>query len=185
MMAKPSNEVATGRFMNGAETLMRGAAPGCSIALRSAFALLAVGPALARPRPFAGRAAAAFVASARLPWTLGRRDGHAGPFRQTREAARHHLVALLEPGRDHGLQLVLLRNGDRLDADGVVCAQNIGERAVGPALHGARGDHDDLDERIDPHAYIDELAGPEPQLGVGKFGLELHRAGDLVHLIVE
>ena len=38
---------------------------------------------------------------------------------------------------------------------------------------------------VDQHPHIDELARPKLEIGIGKLGLELHRAGGLIDLIVD
>ena len=66
-----------------------------------------------------------------------------------------------------------------------VVLDHVDERAVRPALHRRGRHHDDLAQRVDQQAHIDELARPELQIGIGKLGLEPDRAGGLIDLVVD
>ena len=107
------------------------------------------------------------------------------PSVEAGKAGRDHALARLQAGGDHGLHVVLLGERHAPHRDGVVVLDHVDERAVRPALDGGGRHHHHLAQRIDQHPHIDELAGPELEIGVGKLGLELHRAGGLVDLVVD
>ena len=53
------------------------------------------------------------------------------------------------------------------------------------ALHGRGRHHDRLGKGFDLQPDIDELARPQLEIGVGKFGLELQRPGGRIDLVVD
>src|SRR5262249_31256532 len=88
-------------------------------------------------------------------------------------------------GYQHRLGVVLLRHRDRTYGDRIIVLGDVDEGAVRAALDGGGRHHDGVLERVDQELHVDELAGPKLQALVGKLGLELHRAGGLVDLIVD
>ena len=72
-----------------------------------------------------------------------------------------------------------------LAVDDIVGADHVAERPRRTALHGGGRHHDRLRQCLDLQAHIDELSGPELELVVGKFGLELQRAGGGIDLVVD
>ena len=64
-------------------------------------------------------------------------------------------------------------------------ADHVAERSGRAALHRRRRHHDRLLERFDLQPHIDELSGPELELGVRKFGLQLQRARGRIDLVVD
>ena len=86
---------------------------------------------------------------------------------------------------NHGLGIVLLGDLDGAHRDLVVVADDIDEGPVGAALDRGGRHHDDVVERLEQEAHVDELAGPKLQRRVGKFGLEADRARRLVDLVVD
>ena len=143
------------------------------------FALALVASALAtgsvRPRPV-GRD---------LPGILRARHRHLRSLGQAGKSGGDHALADLQAGRDHRPHVVLLRQRHPPHRDGAVVLDHVDERAAGAALDGGGRHHHHLAQRVDQHPHIDELAGPELEIGIGKFGLELHRAGGLIDLIVD
>jgi hypothetical protein len=109
---------------------------------------------------------------------------HARAVREPREAGGDHAL-LAFSRRDHRAGIVLLADRDRPHRDLALGIDHVDEGAVRPALH-RRGRHrHDLPQRLDQHADIDELPGPELQLRVGKLRLHADRAGGLIHLVVD
>src|SRR6185437_12609510 len=82
------------------------------------------------------------------------------------------------------LRLILFLNHNRPHCRGIIVLDHIDESPVRPALHGSGWNHQDLLERIDQQADVDELSRPELQPGIWEFSFQLHRAGCLVHLVV-
>ena len=74
---------------------------------------------------------------------------------------------------------------DRPHRNRAVVIRDVDEGPVRPALDGGGRNHDRVLEGVDQELHIDELAGPELQAFIGKLGLELHRAGGLVDLVVD
>src|SRR5262245_55290601 len=131
MTAIPSSDVAIGRWMKGAETLMgrrSWALARWSARSRIALALLAsaVAAGSIRTRP-AGR---------KLAGILRARRHHLCSFREAGKSGRDHLLARLQAGGDHGAHVVLLRERHAADSDGVVVLDHVDERPVGAALDG-------------------------------------------------
>ncbi len=112
-------------------------------------------------------------------------DRDLGAVGEAGKAGGHDALGRLKTLADHRLRLVLFLHRNRPHRDGIVVLDDVHEGAVRTALHRAGRDHHDLLQRVDQQPHIDELPGPELQVGVGKFGLELHRAGGLVDLIVD
>jgi len=65
----------------------------------------------------------------------------------------------------------LLRHHDRLRGYGIVVANDIAEGSGRTALNRRGRHHHRLRQRLDLEAHIDELAGPQLKMFVGKFGL--------------
>jgi hypothetical protein len=78
-----------------------------------------------------------------------------------------------------------LRHRDRPHADGVAVLDDINEGPIRPALHRRRRHHDDLAQSVHQQPDIDELAGPQLQLGIRELGLHLHGPGGLIDLVVD
>ena len=152
------------------------------LALRSGLgALLTLGRAAPPLAPLRlGRAARRATAptSALVAATAAPSVRRAKPVVTTRSSG-------LQALGDHRLRLVLLRHRDRPHRHLVVRLHDIDEGAVRPALHGRGRRHHHLLERVDQQPDVDEAARPELQFAVGKFGLELDRAGGLIDLIVD
>ena len=76
------------------------------------------------------------------------------------------------PGReavlDDGDAVGHLADADRLHCDVRVRLDDVDIHAVRPALDGGRRDGDDLRQRAQQQANIDELAGPQRVVLVGK-----------------
>ncbi len=67
----------------------------------------------------------------------------------------------------------------------VVVTHRVNEGAVRPALHRAGRHHDHLLQRVDQQPHVDELSGPQLDIGVRELGLQFHRAGRCVDLVVD
>ncbi len=126
-----------------------------------------------------GRSGVTCPASSALDTTTCGALGEAG------KPGGDHALAHLQAGPDHGPHVVLLRQRHAPHRDGVVVLDHVDERPVGAALDGGGRHHHHLAQRVDQHPHIDELARPELEIGIGEFGLELHGAGGLIHLIVD
>ena len=120
-----------------------------------------------------------------LPGIFCARHGDLRALGEAGKAGRDHPLAGLQALADHGAHVVLLGQLHAPDGDGVVVLEHIDEGAVGAALDGGGRHHNDGAQRVDQHPHIDELAGPELQIGVGKLTLDLHRAGGLIDLVVD
>ncbi len=66
-----------------------------------------------------------------------------------------------------------------------VLADDIGIEAVGAALHGDVGYHDDVVQRLDEQTRRDGQRRPQLVIRVGKLGLEADGAGRRVDLVVD
>ena len=120
-----------------------------------------------------------------LPGIFCARHGDLRALGEAGKAGRDHPLAGLQALADHGAHVILLGQLHAPDGDGVVVLEHIDEGAVGAALDGGGRHHNDGAQRVDQHPHIDELAGPELQIGVGKLTLDLHRAGGLIDLVVD
>ena len=110
---------------------------------------------------------------------------HLGAVLEAREAGGDDAVAGAEALRDHRHGVVLLRDLDGAHGSLVVRADDVDEGAVGAALHGGGRHHDDVVERLQEKAHVDELARPELQLAVGEVSLDADGARRLVDLVVD
>src|SRR5262245_49836135 len=119
----------------------------------------------------------------RLPISAADRD--LGTLGEADKARRYYPFARFETLSDHRLRLILFLHRDRPHADGVVILDHVHKGAVWPSLHRAGRNHHHLFQRVDQQPDVDELTGPELQVGIGKFGLELDGAGRLVDLVVD
>ena len=81
--------------------------------------------------------------------------------------------------------LVLLRHHDRLGGGDVAGPDDIAEGAGRSALHRGSRNHDRLGQRLDLETDVDELAGPELEIRIWEFGLQLQRAGGLIDLVID
>src|SRR5262245_1040351 len=97
----------------------------------------------------------------------------------------YYLFARFETVSDYRLRLILFLHRDRPHTDGIVILDDVHKGAVWPSLHRAGRNHHHLFQRVDQQSDVDELTGPELQVGIGKFGLELDGAGRLVNLVVD
>ena len=112
-------------------------------------------------------------------------DQDLGAVGQIGKARGHHAVGGRKPAGDHGVVLVLLRHHDRFGGRDVALADHIAERSGRAALDRRGRHHDRLVEGFDLQPHIDELARPELEFGVGKFGLELQRSRGRIDLVVD
>src|SRR5262245_13337203 len=101
------------------------------------------------------------------------------------KTGRHNAFGRLEALSDDHLRLVLFLYRERPYGDGVVIFDDVHKSAVRASLHSAGWYYHHLFQRVDQQPDVDELAGPELQVGIGKFGLELDGAGRLINLVVD
>src|SRR6476619_7300959 len=142
-----------------------------------------------------GSAVAPLPPSAALPlrtltgglcrWCFAAADRDPGAVGEADKPGRHDALRRLKALADHGLCLVLFLHRYRPHRDGIVVLDDIHEGAVWTPLDRTCRDHHHLLQRVDQQPDIEELTGPELQVGIGKFGLELHSACGLVDLIVD
>src|SRR5690349_13417476 len=116
---------------------------------------------------------------------IGIANGDLAAVRETDEAGGHDALVWFNAALHDRLRLVLLLNHDWPHRRGIIVLDDIDECPVRPALHGSGWDHQDLLERIDQQADVDELPRPKLQTGIWEFSFQLHRAGCLVHLVVD
>src|SRR5205807_456550 len=110
---------------------------------------------------------------------------YSGALGEAGKTGRHHDLAGNKTGCDHGLLVVLLGHGDRTHRDRGVVLDDIDIGAGRAALHSRGGNNYDLAQSVDQDSHVGELAGPELQLIIREYGLEPHRAGGLIDLIVD
>src|SRR5512139_2791235 len=139
---------------------------------------------VAAPLPLAAALLLRTLAVAPRRRRVGAADRDLAAVREPYEAGGDHAFGRIETRADHRLRLILLLHSDRPYRDRVVILDDINKSAVRAPLNRAGRNHHDLLEGVDQQPDIDELPGPELQLGVGKFRLELHGAGRLIDLIV-
>src|SRR4051794_8026423 len=99
------------------------------LAVFGAILLLTIRPARALARSEIGRRRLVVAA-----------DDHLGAIGQIGKARHDDLVGRRQAAGDHGVMLVLLRDGHRLGRHHIILADDIAERADRSALHG-RGRH--------------------------------------------
>src|SRR5262245_53589706 len=125
------------------------------------------------------RVATPLPPSAALPlWALRSRlrrlrisvaDRNLATLGEADEARRHYPFARFNTLSDYRLRFVLFLHRDRSYADGVVIFDNVYKGAVRPSLDRTGWYHHHLFQRVDQQADVDELTGPELQIGIGKF----------------
>src|SRR5215467_15013511 len=114
-----------------------------------------------------------------------RADRDLAAISEPHEAGGDDALVRVEPALDHRLAFILFLHDDWTYGHRVVVLDHVDEGAVWAPLNGTGGNDHHLLERIDQQTNIDELPGPELQVRVWKFGLEFHRTGRLVHLVVD
>ena len=97
----------------------------------------------------------------------------------------HDGIAGLTPAGKHRLAPADPVHGDGTHLDGLVRLHHEHVRPLLAGLHRDRRDDDRLRIRGQRHDDVDELAGPEPPIGVRKRPFDANRAGVLVNGVVD
>ncbi len=121
----------------------------------------------------------------RLHRTDGRHDAHRRAGDQAHLAVGDHRLAGRDSAFDHDLVLHCLAGLDDAVYPPSVRLQNEHELALLAGLNGFRGNHRDAVQRAQRHDDVDELAGPEGAVGIGKFRFELDGAGGVVDQVID
>src|SRR5262245_64470348 len=129
---------------------------------------------------------AATLAALRLRrWRFGGADGNLAAIREADETRGYDTLVCLKPPSHNSLRFILFLHRDRTNCHRVVVLDDIDKGAVRATLDSTGRDHNHLLERVNEQADIDELTGPELQIGIGELGFELYGAGGLINLDLE
>ena len=124
-----------------------------------------------------------------LGWLL-RLSGGGGQFDlraglQLVLAIDHHLLTGRQSALDHRLVIFRWPDLDRLHPDGFVRLDHVGVGALRSALHHARGHDGRVFLCRQNESRIDKFSRPQFQVLVRESGLQLHRAGRLIDLVID
>src|SRR5712692_4262161 len=167
-----SSVVATGRRIKSREGFIRPALEGSSTLLRPA------------PLSLADALAGSFGLGGRLDLGTLRGDLDARSRPQPVEAVRDQRFA---GGEAFAHRDALAFGGTQLHGalgHGLVRPHDVDEKALRAALHGSGGNDDDVAQRIELHAHVDELVRKQRAVVIRELRLELHRAGGRIDLVV-
>src|SRR5260370_28654326 len=100
-------------------------------------------------------------------------------------AVDHTLLVGVQPGIDERLTLPDLSDFDGANCRRAVSIDDVGIGSLRALQHDRRRHRQAIMPRIEQQPYADEFARPQPMRRVGKFRLELDRAGRLQNLVVD